>query len=82
MSDVIDFVAWHTVYAMHCHFLIKLQAELFSIETSDFLKQINFLKSFNSAFDGVSVFIYFRLFFFPIFYYTFLVQGNIDTYFI
>ena len=37
---------------MHCYakFSLALQNEIFSTETSDFLKQIIFLKSFISAF--------------------------------
>ena len=39
--------AWQTVNAMLLNFLMILQTEILSTETSDFLKQIIFLKSFN-----------------------------------
>ena len=41
--------ACQTVSAVFPKFSLTLQADLFSTETSDFLKQIVFLKSFNSV---------------------------------
>ena len=43
--------AWHIVYDMLRQFSRTLHTDLFSTETSNFLKQIIFLKPFNSSFD-------------------------------
>ena len=48
----IDIGACQTVYAMLLEFSDSLQTEILSTETSDFLKQIIFLNSFESVFKA------------------------------
>ena len=42
---------WHTLYTMLRQLLMKLQTEILSIETSDSLKEMIFLKSFYRPFS-------------------------------